>query len=482
VRRLALLVAGALAAVVVVAASPIAPGSDADGEIRVDALFDNAAGVVQGQDVKVAGGRVGTVVAVDLTEDRLARVQMEIQPPFAPFRADARCEVRPQSLIGERFVQCDPGTPAAGPLEAEGEETPTVPVENTGAPIDLDLVFDTLRRPYRERLAILLNELGAGLTGRGEDLNRIIRNANPALADFRRLLAALNRQRAGIRAAIADTDRVLAGVAERPRSVGRFLRGAAAVSERAGRHDAALSEGVARLPGLLAEAEPALRELEGLSVDALPVLRNLRRAAPDTTRLLAELRPFARGARPTVRRLGQAAVPGRRALEAAGPFANALRRALEELEPIAPTVRELVVSLIDAGGTEGLLRFFYNSALATSRFDQTSHMLPAHFVGGECVLYEDTESEQNPACSGRFAPGVGLSTARGKGGGGRGGGRGADAPAAPTDAVPGAAPSPTPTPTGDQLGIPKLDLPAPEPIPPSSGSTVRDLLDFLLNP
>ena len=28
---------------------------------------------------------------------------------FAPFRADAQCTVRPQSLIGEKFVECEPG-------------------------------------------------------------------------------------------------------------------------------------------------------------------------------------------------------------------------------------------------------------------------------------------------------------------------------------------------------------------------------------
>ena len=41
-----------------------------------------------------------------------------------------------------------------------------------------------MRRPYRERFAIILNEFGAGLAGRGKDLRTVIREANPALREF----------------------------------------------------------------------------------------------------------------------------------------------------------------------------------------------------------------------------------------------------------------------------------------------------------
>src|SRR5204862_845166 len=124
--------------------------------VAVDALFQNAAGLVGGEDVKVAGVRAGIVSSVELTDSRLALVKMQVDSPFAPFRADARCEVRSQSLIGERFIQCDPGTPAAGALPTPaGADTPTVPVAQDSAPIDLDLVFDVFRQSYRERLAII---------------------------------------------------------------------------------------------------------------------------------------------------------------------------------------------------------------------------------------------------------------------------------------------------------------------------------------
>ena len=122
--------------------------------------------------MKIAGAEVGSVEDVRLTRDRRARVQMKVDERFGPFRADAKCRIRPQSLIGEKFVQCDPGTPRAPALRGEGDEAPTVPLERNEVPVDLDLVFASLRMPYRQRLSLIVNELGTGLAGRPEGAER----------------------------------------------------------------------------------------------------------------------------------------------------------------------------------------------------------------------------------------------------------------------------------------------------------------------
>jgi virulence factor Mce-like protein len=484
VKRLALIAAAVVAGIVVLVGGPAAPRGSAGDSVRVDALFHDASGLVAGEDVKIAGVKAGIVDSVDLTDGRLALVQMEVDSPFAPFRSDARCGVRAQSLIGERFIQCDPGTVDAGPLPTPaGADTPTVPVDQDSAPIDLDLVFDVFRAPYRQRLAIILNELGAGLTGRGEDLNAIIRGANPALAQYRRVLSTLNGQRAALKDGIDQTDKVLAAVAAHPQSVDRFIGKLAAVSERFGAHHDAIGESTARLPGLLGQAEPALRQLDALSIEALPVLRNLRRSAPAATTLGKQLQPLARSARPTLARLGQTAVQGRTALDASEPFLDSLRRTLQGLDPIGPTAKDLVTSLVDHGGTEGLLRFFYNAALATSRFDGTSHIFPAHLVLGNCGLYRANEPPVE-GCHGRFTHAPGVTPKAGSGqlkANGAQPGQPGTAPAAP--------PSTTgPTPTTPALpalpSVPALPQ-VPNLLPPASptspnGNGIGGLLNFLL--
>ena len=51
-----------------------------------------------------------------------------------------------------------------------------------------------MRRPYRERLRIILDELGAGVGGRSDDLNETIRRASPALRETDRCSSSSARQ------------------------------------------------------------------------------------------------------------------------------------------------------------------------------------------------------------------------------------------------------------------------------------------------
>ena len=138
-------------------------------------MLDNAFGLTEGGDFKIAGVRAGKTGDVHLEGQArpLAVVEAEVtEPGLADLREDARCEVRPQSFIGEYFVDCQPGT-SNRRLPDGGR----VPVEQTSSTIGLDLVNNILRRPYRDRLRLIVGELGAGLAGRPDDLNDAIRRA-----------------------------------------------------------------------------------------------------------------------------------------------------------------------------------------------------------------------------------------------------------------------------------------------------------------
>ena len=106
------------------------------------------------------------------------------QTGFGSLRTDVFCETRPQSLIGEYYVDCRPGT-----AEERLKPGATIPVEQTASTIPLDLIHNIMRRPYRERFGIILNELGAGVGGHGGD----IQETDPP----RRARAARDRPRAG---------------------------------------------------------------------------------------------------------------------------------------------------------------------------------------------------------------------------------------------------------------------------------------------
>ena len=165
--------------------------------------------MVEGEQVRVAGanvgdGRVGRghdagrdvglETASRSTKPGKAIIVMEITDPgFQDFRSDATCQIRPQSLIGEKFVDCRPtlprapGTPPPPPLKKipDGEAGAgqyLLPLGNNGTSVDPDLINDIQTLPYAQRFRLILNELGAGLAGRGEDLEESGQARQPGAA------------------------------------------------------------------------------------------------------------------------------------------------------------------------------------------------------------------------------------------------------------------------------------------------------------
>jgi virulence factor Mce-like protein len=402
VRRLAAF----LALAAVAPAIALLPGSGARGDstYRVDAVFDTAKGIIPGQLVKIAGARVGRVRDVTLTGDYKARIQLEVERRFAPFRTDAKCAIQPEGLLAENFVQCDPGTPAGRELRPSGDHAPTVPVQRTSTPVSLNDFFDIWNVPTRARLTVLFNELGISVAGRGEDLNDVLRRTNPALTDARRALAILDRQRAQLAGAVTSTDRVVAQLAARRDRVQAFIGAAARVTSQTAAHSGPLAEAVRRLPALLLAARPALARLDALAASGTPLLRDLRTAAPDVNRLVARLEPFARSANSAVRALEAPLRTGRRVGRASRPVIHEVRRFTTAARPLAPILSSLFVNTRDRGFIENALTFVYVAGAAAARFDRHSHILPSHLIFNPCARYA-----QAPAagCSSNYgAPGA----------------------------------------------------------------------------
>ena len=183
--------------------------------------FDNAFGLVKGGDVKVAGVRAGqvTTLRVDRKTKR-ALVDFKVtKQGFGDLRTDTYCESRPQSLIGEYFIDCTPGK-SPDKLKPGA----TIRVEHTASTIPADLLANIMRRPYRERLRIILNELGAGVGGRAEDVNATIRRASPALRETDKVLKVLARQNQVLTSLTTNADVVIGDLADNHDDVGRFVK------------------------------------------------------------------------------------------------------------------------------------------------------------------------------------------------------------------------------------------------------------------
>ncbi len=390
--------------------------------------LDNGFGLIEGGDVKIAGVRAGKISSLELDRKTIrAKAEIEItQSGFGSLRDDVHCETRPQSLIGEYFIDCLPGI-----AKKELPAGSTIPVEKTSSTVPPDLVNNVLRRPYRERLSIILAELGAAVAGNDENLNNAVRRAAPALRETNKVLKILGDQNKVLADLVVNADRVVGDLAANKQDVGRFVDEArdTAVASAERRDD--IAAGFNKLPGFLRELRPTMAALGRTAEAQAPTLRNLRASAPQLERLFTQLGPFAEASRPAFKGLGKAAVTGRRAINASKPVVTQLRRFARGTPELANNLEMILRHLDDPSkyveedpraakvtgramptgysGLEALLQYLYDQTLATNIFDQNSHILKIGLIPPEinaCSAYADIARAKavGEECSTKMGP------------------------------------------------------------------------------
>jgi phospholipid/cholesterol/gamma-HCH transport system substrate-binding protein len=382
-----------------------------DDTYRVRAIFDNAGFIIPGEDVKVAGVKVGSIEDVEVTPDFKAAIVLRIDDPgYQDFRTDAQCIVRPQSLIGERFVECSPtreravGAEPPGELrEIEagepGEGQRLLPVENTQKSVDLDLLNNVMREPERERLSIILNELGTGLAGRGDDLNAVIRRANPALREVDEVLRLLARQNDQLEQLAVDSDTVMQPLARERERVSSAIENISEVSAATAERREDLQANIQKLPEFLRELRPTMVRLGALSDEMTPVLSDLGDVAPDINRFLLELGPFSQAGIPALDSLGEASKIGTPAITNARPIIRDLGTFAREARPVGSTLADVLVSFERNDGIERLMDYLFFQAAAVNGFDSFGHYLRAGLIVNQCSNYA---TEPTTGCSANF--------------------------------------------------------------------------------
>ncbi len=359
----------------------------------LDIVYDDARGLVPGQVVQVAGAKVGTIEKVSVTDDYKARVHLEIDKEFLPFSKDATCTIKPQGLIAENYVACDPGTPDAGELKPNGDNPPTVPVKQTSQPVSLTDLFEVWNTPTRDRARVLFSMLGMATAGRGQDLNDMLRRLNPTLALARKTIGILERQRDELAQTVDETGEITAALAKRPEELRDLIRHAGRVSVQTASQRGALAEGIRRLPPLLEEAQPALQRINRVIDSGQPLVDKLGDAAPDINRVAADVPRLSKAAAPALRKLGPVLRAGAKTARQTAPVARVMQQYARNSLPSARTAGEMFPALEKSGFTNNLLSFFYNAALASSRYDSQSHIIPAHVTLTQCSNYATTPVE-----------------------------------------------------------------------------------------
>jgi virulence factor Mce-like protein len=304
----------------------------------VKAELPDAANIVKGNEVRIAGTRVGVVKDLSTRElsngKVVAVLDLKLQTTIGNLPVDSTVIVRPRSALGLKYVQITRGS-----SDQEFQNGATIPLRNAKPePVELDELFNTFDANTRNAQQTNLREFGNGFAGRGTDINSALGALTPFLnglipvaqnlADRRTRLAeffpALNRINA-ILAPVAETQATLFGNLDTTFT--------------------ALAEVSPSIQATIEGGPPAL----DAAIRSFPIQRAF---LANNTALFRDLRPGIAALRVAAPDISEALVVGTPALRRSPALSARLTRTLRTLESVStnPLVRIGLRTLEDTVG------------------------------------------------------------------------------------------------------------------------------------
>lgn len=307
----------------------------AGGRVRVNQPYSVTVRVPDGfqlvpnADVRRAGIRVGSVVSIDST-NQIGTLKLELDDKVAPIRRDALVQLRTKTLVGENYIELDPGSASAPTIPDGG----SLPLEQADEAVQIDRILDTLDPTTRRHVRTMIRAGGRGLDGRQQALNRIFGELRPLTANGARVMTVTRQRRAHVAQLIEHTGRVLDAIGSRDAQIQTLARAARHTAEAVARRDDALREGLDAFGPFLSQARGSLDRLAGLSGRATPVVDDLADGIGALAPTLRRLSPAAQRTRALVRELPRFVRAANPLLDRLPPFSRALSPAIEPLEGV----------------------------------------------------------------------------------------------------------------------------------------------------
>lgn len=295
---------------------------------EVKVAFDDVGTLDKGGQVREHSKQIGKVKDIVAKDGRVI-VTLALRGSGVPVYADARAAIWDQAALGQKFVNLNRGTAAAGALGAR-----VIAADRTVDSVDLDRVLDALDVKTRDRLTSAIRQLGGGASGHSQDLHDVINHA-PGLL----------RGAGTISTTLADPETDLEGLLREGRDLAQAFRGheaetAALVRELGATVDAVavdrarpLQDTLAQLPGSMRSVRTGLAALDGPLRDATVAVTTLRPGVRSLADATPDLRGVLRESIPSLRK-----VPG--VARQASPVVGDLTKTVTDARPLAPRLSE----------------------------------------------------------------------------------------------------------------------------------------------
>ncbi len=286
--------AAVIAAVALLALAIFGDGSS----YQVKGIFQNAGQLVNGNQVRVGGKPVGTISDIELNDRAQAVVTMNLDDEFSPLHEGTSATIRATSLSGiaNRYISLNPGPNSAEDIPDGG----VIDADDTTAPVDIDVLFNTLDAETREGLRNVIRGSGTQYAGRGQDANESIKYFAPFLSSTTALTRELALDQEVLERFITDGAATVSAIAERSDDLEQLVSNTSTAMGAIADENVALQRTLELLPDTLRKANTTFVNLRATLDDLALLVEVSKPATKELAPFLRDLRPVVAEARPTV--------------------------------------------------------------------------------------------------------------------------------------------------------------------------------------
>lgn len=289
--------AGALVAAAIVIAILVF-GSSSPYTIR--ARFQNASGLVTGNNVLIGSAAVGTVSSIGLTPNGLAEVTMHLHGVGKLHQGTvARIYEDSLSGIAAKYVELEPGPNSAPTISSGG----TVGKGHTYSEVNLDALLDSLNAKTRGGLANTIRGEAASLKGKGRAANRTLQYLAPGLASTSRVTQELARDEPSFDGLLVQGAKAMAQLSSRSDELTQLVSNTSQATGAIADQSSALQRSLDLLPGVLRRSTTTFAGLDRTLNSLTPVVNASKPNVAELPAFLSALGTTSLKARPTVQAL-----------------------------------------------------------------------------------------------------------------------------------------------------------------------------------
>jgi phospholipid/cholesterol/gamma-HCH transport system substrate-binding protein len=264
----------------------------------LNADFQNASGLVTGDNVLIGPAAVGTINSIALTRNGEARIGLSLRSGVGPLHQGTVARIFEDSLSGiaSRYVELEPGPSQAPTIDDGGLITST----HTYSEVNIDQLFDTFDPLTRAGLKGFIRGEAASLKGRGVEANLALKYLAPGLQTTSQLTAELTRDQPTFDALVVQGANALSALASRSQQLTELVANTSTATGAIASQSQSLEQALTLLPPTLRRATTTFAGLQTTLNTLDPLVAATKPAVRQLPQFLASLDKVVNAGIPTI--------------------------------------------------------------------------------------------------------------------------------------------------------------------------------------